>query len=110
MDIHNQTYHCGSNIPNGVPYEALIPKCYTNSLVACRAYGASHIALSSIRLVKTMMDLGHSAGVAIKQLCYSDTRGDVRTVDVSSVQDEIGILNVINDLETNFFGNTVTTE
>ena len=110
VDIHNQSYHCPSNIPNGVPYEAMIPKCYSNSLVACRAYGASHIGLSSIRLVKTMMDLGHSAGIAIKQLCYSDTRGDVRTVDVSSVQDEIGILNVINDLETNFFGNTVTTQ
>ena len=110
VDIHNQNYSCVSNIPNGVPYEALIPKCYTNSLVACRAYGASHIALSSIRLVKTMMDLGHSAGIAIKQLCYSDTRGDVRTVDVSSVQNEIGILSVINDLETHFFGSTVTTE
>ena len=99
-----------SNIPNGVPYEAMIPKCYSNSLVACRAYGASHVGLSSIRLVKTMMDLGHSAGIAIKQLCYSDTRGDVRTVDVSSVQDEIGILSVINDLEAHFFGDTVTTE
>lgn len=110
VDIHNQTYSCPSNIPNGVPYEALIPKCYTNSLVACRAYGASHIGLSSIRLVKTMMDLGHSAGIAIKQLCYSDTRGDVRTVDVAAVQNEISILNVINDLEANFFGDTVTTE
>ena len=107
---NSETYNCKSNIPNGVPYEALIPKCCTNSLVACRAYGASHIGLSSIRLVKTMMDLGHSAGIAIKQLCYSDTRGDVRTVDVSSVQNEIGILSVINDLETHFFGSTVTTE
>ena len=110
VDIHNQTYHCGSNIPNGVPYEAMIPKCYSNALVACRAYGASHIGLSSIRLIKTMLDLGYSAGTAIKQLCYSDTRGDVRTVNVADVQNERGILDVIQELETYFFGSTVTTE
>ena len=107
VDIHNQSYFCTSNIANGVPYEAMIPKCYTNTLVACRAYGASHVALSSIRLVKTMMDLGHSAGTAIKQLLDNNTRGDVRTVDVSAVQTEIGIGNVIQELETHFYKPTV---
>lgn len=107
VDIHNQSYFCTSNIANGVPYESMIPKCYTNTLVACRAYGASHIALSSVRLVKTMMDLGHSAGTAIKQLLDNNTRGDVRTVDVPAVQNEIGIGNVIQELETHFYKPTV---
>ena len=107
VDIHNQSYFCTSNIANGVPYKAMIPKCYSNTLVACRAYGASHVALSSIRLVKTMMDLGHSAGTAIKQLLDNDTRGDVRTVDVAAVQTEIGIADVIQELEKYFYKDTV---
>lgn len=107
VDIHNQTYSCVSNIANGVPYEALIPKCYTNVLCGSRCYGSSHIGLSSVRLVKTMLDLGHSAGVAIKQLLDSNTRGDVRTVDVAQVQTEIGIADVITELETYFYNNEV---
>lgn len=107
VDIHNQSYSCVSNIANGVPYEALIPKCYTNVLCGSRCYGASHVGLSSVRLVKTMLDLGHSAGVAIKQLLDSNTRGDVRTVDVAQVQTEIGIADVITELETYFYGDTV---
>ncbi len=107
VDIHNQSYSCVSNIANGVPYEALIPKCYKNVLCGSRCYGASHIGLSSVRLVKTMMDLGHSAAIAIKQLLDNNTRGDVRTVDVAAVQTEIGIADVITELETYFYGNTV---
>lgn len=108
VDIHNQSYSCVSNIANGVPYEAMIPKCYKNALVASRCYGASHIGLSSVRLVRTMMDLGHSSGIAIKQLLDNNTRGDVRTVDVAQVQSEIGIADVITELETHFYGGTVT--
>lgn len=107
VDIHNQSYSCVSNIANGVPYEALIPKCYKNVLCGSRCYGASHVGLSSVRLVKTMLDLGHSAGVAIKQLLDNNTRGDVRTVDVAQVQTEIGIADVITELETYFYGDTV---
>lgn len=112
VDIHNQSYHCVSNIANGVPYEALIPKCYKNVLCGSRCYGASHIGLSSVRLVKTMMDLGHSAGIAIKQLLDNNNRVDVRNVDVTQVQNEIGIADVITELETYFYGSTVeyTTE
>ena len=107
VDIHNQSYSCVSNIANGVPYEALIPKCYTNVLCGSRCYGASHIGLSSVRLIKTMMDLGHSAGIAIKQLLDNNTRGDVRTVNVAQVQTDIGIADVISELETYFYGETV---
>lgn len=109
VDIHNQSYSCVSNIANGVPYEAMIPKCYKNVLVASRCYGASHIGLSSVRLVRTMMDLGHSAGIAIKQLLDNGTwEEDVRNVDVAQVQANIGIANIITELETHFYGGTVT--
>lgn len=108
VDIHNQSYSCVSNIANGIPYEASIPKCYTNVLVACKAYGASHIGLSSVRLVKTLMDLGYGVGTAIKQLLNdSNTRPDVRTVNVKAVQDEMRIANVVKELEEYFYGDTV---
>ena len=107
VDIHNQGYHCVSNIANGVPYEAMIPKCYKNALVACRAFGASHIGLSSVRLVKTMMDMGHSAGTAILQLLNKDTRVDVRNVDVVAVQSAIGIADVVAELEEYFYNTSL---
>lgn len=109
-DIHNQSYYYKSMIANGIPYEAAIPRCYKNVLCGSRCYGASHIGLSSVRLVKTMLDLGHSCGIAIKQLLDSDARGDVRTVDVAAVQDAIRIADVIDELETYFYGSSVTSE
>lgn len=105
VDIHNQSYSCVSNICNGIPYEAMIPKCYTNVLVASRCYGSSHIGLSSVRLVKTMLDLGYSAG---KAMIYA-VKGqiDVREVDTSQVQADTGIMNIMEEIETYFYGDTV---
>lgn len=106
VDIHNQSYYCVSNIANGVPYEAMIPKCYKNVLVASRCYGASHLALSSIRLVKSMLDLGYSAGKAIIDVLEND-RADVREADTVAVQNETGIKDSIIEVETYFYGDTV---
>lgn len=112
VDIHNQSYYTVSQIANGVPYESMIPKAYKNVLVPSRCFGASHIALSSIRLVKTMMDMGHSAGIAIQQLldrqfAEGGERADVRTVDVAAIQNAIGIGDIIAELESYFYGSSV---
>lgn len=111
-DIHSaqESYSVATDIPNGIPYECMIPECYSNVLVACRAYGASHLALSSCRLAKTMMELGHSAGTAILQLLESNVRGDVRTVDVAALQSSIGIADLMDELEEYFFGSSVDYE
>ena len=106
VDIHNQTYSCTSNIANGVPYEAMIPKCYKNVLVASRCYGASHLALSSIRLVKSMLDLGYSAGKAMLDV-LENGRADVREADTVAIQNATGIKNSIAEVETYFYGSTV---
>ena len=108
-DIHSaqETYTFNSTVPVGIPYESMVPECYSNVLVACRAYGASHLALSCCRLAKCMMDLGHSAGTAILQLLESNARGDVRTVNVAALQSSIGIADLVSELETYFYGNTV---
>lgn len=106
VDIHNQSYSCVSNIANGIPYGAMVPKCYTNVLVASRCYGASHIGLSSLRLVKTMLDLGYSAGKAMA-LAVVNQLADVRDVDTAQVQADTGIANTMSEVETYFYGDTV---
>ena len=50
--------------PYGVPLRCLIPKGFTNLLVACRAASFSSIAASSCRLSRTMLQLGQAAGTA----------------------------------------------
>jgi hypothetical protein len=50
--------------PYGVPYRCLIPKGSENLLVACRGAGFSQIAASSCRLSRTIIQLGHAAGLA----------------------------------------------
>ncbi|MCP4641592.1 MAG: FAD-dependent oxidoreductase, partial [bacterium] len=50
--------------PYGVPYRCLVPKGYTNLLVACRGSSFSSLAASSCRLSRTMMQLGQAAGTA----------------------------------------------
>lgn len=76
-----------------VPYGCLIPKTYTNLLVASRGAGFTHIGASSFRLTKDMMQIGWAAGWAAfykieKEL--SDFRNvdidDLRTDDYANIQ------------------------
>ncbi len=71
--------------PSGIPYDCLIPKRFDNVLVACRAYGASHIALSARRINKDMAQLGWAAGNAIR-ICFEEDLGNTRNVCVSKLQ------------------------
>lgn len=105
VDIHNNTtgVSLGTGCPHGIKYENLIPKKYKNVLVACRAFGCSHIAQSASRLVKTMMSVGYAAGHAInsciKDLAWTD---DVRNVDIAKLQDTIKIKDLIEEIEEYF--------
>ena len=51
--------------PYGIPYRCLIPRGFSNLLVACRAASFSSIAATSCRLSRTMMQLGQAAGSAV---------------------------------------------
>lgn len=65
LDVHGEGHVCRElEAPYGVPYECLLPCEYSNFAVACRAASFSHIAAASCRLSRTMMDLGHAAGLA----------------------------------------------
>ena len=50
--------------PYGVPYRCLVPKGFSNLLIACRGASFSSLAASSCRLSRTMMQLGQAAGTA----------------------------------------------
>ena len=50
--------------PYGIPYRCLVPKGFSNLLIACRGASFSSLAASSCRLSRTMMQLGQAAGTA----------------------------------------------
>jgi hypothetical protein len=71
--------------PSGIPYKCIVPKSLTNVLIACRAYGASHIALSACRVNKDMAQLGWAAGNAIR-IMLDEKLSNTRQVDVAKLQ------------------------
>lgn len=60
-------------VPSGIPLRCMIPTGLKNTLIACRAYGASHIALSARRVNKDMAQLGWAAGHATV-LCLAEKK------------------------------------
>lgn len=86
--------------PSGISYESLIPRRFDNVLIACRAYGASHIALAARRTNKDMAQLGWAAGHAIR-ICMEDQLDNVRKVCVKKLQtaDYTDFENSVNELE-----------
>lgn len=103
-DIHNPSSLNKDNVTpawlNGIPYEALVPSCYTNALVACRGLGASHVGAAAFRLTRTMLAIGYAAGKAIKQ-ARDGWLDDVRDIDISTLQTDIEIADLLTDIETN---------
>ncbi len=68
MDTHGSSTRRAGCVeleePYGVPFRTLIPKGFSNLLIASRAAGFSSLAASSCRLTRTMMQLGQAAGTA----------------------------------------------
>lgn len=61
----------------GIPYRCLIPEGNCgNLLVACRGAGFSRIAASSCRLQRTMIQIGHAAGIAAAEAARDDKSVD----------------------------------
>lgn len=75
--------------PYGIPYRCLIPKGWQSMLVACRGAGFSHIAASSCRLSRTMIAIGHAAGLAAAMAARSDV--PVAEIDVPALREKLGM-------------------
>jgi hypothetical protein len=90
LDIHGGS-HGAKELKEayGIPYRCLIPKGWANLLIAGRGAGFSHIAASSCRLSRTMMALGHAAGLAAAGAAREGK--DVRAVDVGKMQPQLGV-------------------
>ena len=90
MDIHGE----GSRrvrgeirAPYGIPFRCLIPKGWENLLIACRGASLSQIAASSCRLSRTIIWLGHAAGVAAALAAHANI--PVVKVEISEVQKKV---------------------
>jgi len=75
--------------PYGIPYRCLIPKGRENLLVACRGASFDRVAASSVRLSRTMMWLGHAAGVGAALAAKEDV--PVGKVAVAQIAQRTGM-------------------
>lgn len=85
LDTHGHTNRKGPRLgeleqPYGVPYSALLPREYDNLITASRGSSFSHIAASSCRLSRTMMELGEAAGTAAALALDAGSRFDAVSV------------------------------
>ncbi len=90
MDIHGAAGASALTqvkAPYGIPFRCLLPKGKVNLLVACRGASFSHIAASSCRLSRTIIALGHAAGLAAAQAVQNGV--PVSRVNVAAIQEEL---------------------
>ena len=66
MDVHGEGHIARSRLagPYGIPFNCLVAADCENLLIASRGAGFSAIAASSVRLTRTVMQLGQVAGTA----------------------------------------------
>ncbi len=70
-----------------IPYRSLLPKEYTNLVVAGRCLSATHEAHSAVRIMSTCACMGEAAGTAIG--VAKNTGKNVHTVDVQAVRQKL---------------------
>lgn len=83
--------------PYGIRAGSLIVKDYANLLVAGRCAGFSHLAASSCRLSRTMMDLGEAAGA------MAALSGDVREICPAQVRERLRFNEYLEWVERSYY-------
>src|SRR5690606_33473182 len=73
--------------PYDIPFRTLLPRDFSNLLVAGRCHSATSEALASSRVTATAMGMGQAAGVAAA-LAVAEKRSP-RDVAVSRIQDKL---------------------
>lgn len=93
IDIHNPlgTGTCLHYFKSGekytIPYRSLVPKEYTNLLVAGRCLSAEHEAHSAVRIMPICACMGQAAGTAIAIAHQTNT--NTHTVDTQAVRQKL---------------------
>lgn len=67
--------------PYGISYYSMVPEKLNNVWIACRAFGASHLAQASARINKVMAQLGWAAGNAARYCLEKKITTNNLTVD-----------------------------
>lgn len=90
MDVHGKKSNLSTlSEAYGIPYRSLIPKGWTNLLVACRGASFTQLAASSCRLSRTMIAIGHAAGFAASISCKKKI--PVAEVPIERIQAEMNL-------------------
>ncbi|MDY4610455.1 MAG: FAD-dependent oxidoreductase [Sphaerochaetaceae bacterium] len=76
-----------------IPFEVMVPKHFSNLLVAGRCISATHEALASARISPTAMALGEAAGLAAAMAADANTAFD--KLDVGQLQNRLVEQNAI---------------
>ena len=90
IDIHNPEgagtshYYFAPGDWYQIPYRCLVPKGFSNLLVAGRCISSTHEAQASYRIMPYCAELGQAAGAAVAVAIDSGT--DLPNVDISKVQ------------------------
>ncbi len=96
LDVHGEGHICRElEEPYGIPYQCLLPRELDNLAVACRGASFSHIAGSSCRLSRTMIGLGHAAGIACALAMSNET--PLMEIDPVAIQKQLADDNVTLD-------------
>jgi len=82
---HDLHYKKGESY--GIPYRALVPKSFSNALVAGRCMGTDQKMQASIRVMPGCFITGQAAGTAAALACAAG--GDVRAVRTDALQDAL---------------------
>ncbi len=90
-DVHGAGGHLSTlKTGYGIPYRCLLPVGpWGNLLVACRGAGFSQIAASSCRLQRTMIQIGHAAGIAAAMSTQQGVSCD--GIDVKAFVEELDV-------------------
>ncbi|MFV0332716.1 MAG: FAD-dependent oxidoreductase [Tropicimonas sp.] len=92
IDIHKPTgtditfVEFGADHHYCIPYRALVPAGLRNVLAAGRGISASHEAFAALRVMPTVMAMGHAAGIGAA-MAAAEGQGDVRRIDMTRLQD-----------------------
>jgi hypothetical protein len=87
MDIHGEGHIGRSHLagPYGIPFDCLVAADCEDLLIASRGAGFSAIAASSVRLTRTVMQLGQAAGTAAAMAVERGIRvADVPVADLQA--------------------------
>lgn len=93
IDIHNPSgsgtshYYFKPGEYYTIPYRSLLPKEYSNLLVAGRCISATHEAQASVRIMPICATMGEAAGIAASVAL--NTGKNAHTVDITIVQQKL---------------------